>query len=274
MTSTGTSVVRQFASALIGLPTESAYRTAPIRYGWWYEFAGALFGHPVIRSTMLDSPDSPPSMDEIERSRAVHEGAPARSDGSLAGLIESLRAVSPLDRLELRTHSRVSEDQVGECGCVTLRRLIRAQVEGEVQRIAEVVRGAGPQAPESILDILGSIENELLESNEAPFYGLLGRLRRLLTGLATSVESESSRAMARAGRLALDLLDMIRQLQLRMDNFVGDDLSGVDILRHDLVGLIWSDETQWPIGGSEAVRSISDELYDGIYQIGRRGHGS
>ncbi|WP_040713259.1 hypothetical protein [Nocardia takedensis] len=52
-----------------------------------------------------------------------------------------------------------------------------------------------------------------------------------------------------------------------LNNFIGEDLSAVDLVGVHLSGVRWSDDTRWPEDWRDEIEHNSDQISEGIYEI-------
>ena len=109
----------------------------------------------------------------------------------------------------------------------------------------------------------------------------LDRARALATDLASDLADarDLARALDHARALADDLALALDRARHRADELVGllrgaeVDASGADLSALDLAemsvleGVVWTEETTWPIGVREQVQLRSREIWPGVYQV-------
>jgi hypothetical protein len=160
--------------------------------------------------------------------------------------------------------------------------MARDQARADDQASPSTPTAAGPLDRARISDLVRALDRALVRASAhdlAPSF-TRGISEDLDLSLALARAIDDPRARARDLAMAKDvadgleraftiLMELLRELDAVQVDASGSDLSRLDLSDLDvLVGVIWTQETKWPLDKVERIRAQSEEIHPGVYRVG------
>jgi hypothetical protein len=188
--------------------------------------------------------------------------------------LEGLQVISPniqsvrdlATNLPIRTLIR---DIVRDLESIRIFELLQGQQENheladELERLHVIARNV----VEHVHDRGGVQTREGREYVESR-YRLLLEMNRDTMALRTPIpRGNLDQALATVGWNAVQLVIGLKHGYLKDVNIAGLDVREVDFTFSRLIGLVWSNSTQWPPSLENKIRRMSQEISPGVYRVG------